>query len=30
MQVFTFAERPDLADRTDEVPEAFPEYMGHG
>ena len=30
MRVFTFAERPDLAERTDEVPEAFPEYMGHG
>jgi GNAT superfamily N-acetyltransferase len=30
VRVFTFAERPDLADRTDEVPEAFPEYMGHG
>ena len=30
MKVFTFAERPDLADRTDEVPAAFPEYMGHG
>src|SRR6478736_5278717 len=30
MRVFTFAERPDLAERTDEVPAAFPEYMGHG
>ena len=30
MRVFTFAERPDLAERTEEVPAAFPEYMGHG
>jgi GNAT superfamily N-acetyltransferase len=30
VRVSTFAERPDLAERTDEVPEAFPEYMGHG
>ena len=30
MRVFTFAERPDLAERTDELLEAFLEYMGHG
>ena len=30
VRVVTFAERPDLAVRTGEVPEAFPEYMGHG
>ena len=30
VRVLTFAERPDLAARTDEVPAAFPEYMGHG
>lgn len=30
VRVLTFAERPDLAARTDEVPPAFPEYMGHG
>jgi hypothetical protein len=30
VQVFTYAERPDLADRTDEIADAFPEFIHHG
>ena len=30
MQVFTYAERPDLADRADEVGDVFPEFLYHG
>ena len=30
MHVFTFAKRPDLADRADEVPEAFPSTWATG
>ena len=29
MQVLTYAERPDLADRTDEIADAFPEFIHH-
>src|SRR4029079_16397911 len=29
VQVFTYAERPDLADRTDEISDAFPEFIHH-
>jgi GNAT superfamily N-acetyltransferase len=30
VQVFTYAERPDLAERTGEVESGFPEFTGHG
>ena len=30
MRVFTYAERPDLAARTGEIQDAFPEFIGHG
>jgi len=30
VQVFTYAERPDLADRGDEVGDVFPEFLYHG
>jgi GNAT superfamily N-acetyltransferase len=30
VQVFTYAERPDLAARTGEVEDVLPEFMGHG
>jgi hypothetical protein len=30
VQVFTYAERPDLADRTGEMADAFPEFVHHG
>jgi hypothetical protein len=30
VQVVTYADRPDLAARTDEVADAFAEFMGHG
>jgi GNAT superfamily N-acetyltransferase len=30
VRVHTFAERPDLAARTDEVGDAFPEFLNHG
>ncbi|HSS73526.1 MAG TPA: hypothetical protein VLK53_08165 [Gaiellaceae bacterium] len=30
MQVFTYAERPDLSGRTDEIGEVFPEFIHHG
>ena len=30
MQVFSYAERPDLADRADEVDDVFPEFLYHG
>ena len=29
MQVFTYAERPDLSDRTDEIGDVFPEFIHH-
>ena len=29
VQVFTYAERPDLADRTDEIGDVFPEFIHH-
>ena len=29
MQVFTYAERPDLADRTGEIADALPELIHH-
>ena len=30
VQVFSYAERPDLADRADEVDDVFPEFLYHG
>lgn len=30
MQVFTYAERPDLSERLDELDNPFPEFMHHG
>jgi GNAT superfamily N-acetyltransferase len=30
VQVFTYAERPDLSERTGEIEDAFAEFMGHG
>ena len=30
MRVFTYAERPDLGERTDEVEDTWPEFMGEG
>jgi hypothetical protein len=30
VQLFTYAERPDLADRTAEMADAFPEFVHHG
>lgn len=30
MRVFTYAERPDLAERTGEIEDAFAAFMGHG
>ena len=30
MQVFSYAERPDLADRSGEVADVFPEFLYHG
>ena len=29
MQVFTYAERSDLSDRTDEIGDVFPEFIHH-
>jgi hypothetical protein len=30
VQVFTYAERPDLSQRTGEIEDVLPEFMGHG
>jgi hypothetical protein len=30
VRVFTYAERPDLADRTGEIEDTFAAFLGHG